>query len=205
MLPFNDNIVKQVDNRSLCAKRYEGVSCSTDAMSGYCTTLPSVVSSYSEKDLLESAWSWVRSPLFAEGYRNRGEKENSSSSFLTDITTCSLSIALLPPSPSSSAAAAATAAATDHDTNALSGEGKGITERESSLTIDTSAPSSTAAAPAVTAAGLLLSWIQQHDTTHPNFKVRYHLLIPHYSTLCPSPICTQNDVCTALICSPLFL
>lgn len=141
-------------------------------MSGYSTTLPSVVSSYSEKDLLESAWSWVRSPLFAEGYRNRGEKENSSSSFLTDITTCSLSIALLPSSPSSAPSPAAAAAATDHDTSALSKEDKGIIERESSLTIDTSAPSSTpAAAPAVTAAGLLLSWIQEHDTTHPNFKV----------------------------------
>lgn len=191
MLTFHHNIVEQVDNRSLCAKRYEGASCSTDAMSGYCTTLPSVVSSYSEKDLLESAWSWVRSPLFAEGYRNRGEKENSSSSFLTDITTCSLSIALLPPS-SSPSSSAATAAATDHDPSALSGEGKGITGRESSLTIDISAPSSTpAAAPAVTAAGLLLSWIQQHDTTHPNFKVHY-LLIPHCTTFCPSP---KESIC----------
>ena len=166
---------------------------------GYCTTLPSVISSYSEKDLLESAWSWVRSPLFAEGYRNRGEKENSSSSFLTDITTCSLSIALLPSSSSAAPPAAAAATATDHDTSALSKEGKGITGRESSLTIDTSAPSYTpTTAPAVTAAGLLLSWIQQHDTTHPNFKVHYLLLIPHSATLYPTSICTLSYFTCAL-------
>ena len=126
--------------------------------------------SYAERDLLESAWSWVRSPLFAEGYRNRGEKENSSSSFLTDITTCSLGVALLPPSSTAATAAAATAVA-GHGTDSVSGEGVGNRERESSLTVTTPASPSVTATVPVTAAGLLLSWIQQHDGTHPNFKV----------------------------------
>lgn len=133
--------------------------------------------SYAERDLLESAWSWVRSPLFAEGYRNRGEKENSSSSFLTDITTCSLGVALLPPST----------AVAGHGTDSVSGEGVGNRERESSLTVTTPASPSVPVPVTVTAAGLLLSWIQQYDGTHPNFKVNSLLtlydtpLYPHHT------------------------
>lgn len=134
----------------------------------HCTALPSVLS-YAERDLLESAWSWVRSPLFAEGYRNRGEKENSSSSFLTDITTCSLGVALLLPPPTTTTATTVTAAG--YGVDSLSGEGVGNRERESSLTVTTPASPSVT----VTAAGLLLSWIQQHDSTHPNFKVNFPL------------------------------
>ena len=152
--------------------------------------------SYAERDLLESAWSWVRSPLFAEGYRNRGEKENSSSSFLTDITTCSLGVALLPPSST-----AATAAVAGHGADSVSGEGVGNRERESSLTVTTPAfPSVTATVP-VTAAGLLLSWIQQHDGTHPNFKVNSLLTLydiplhPHYTyTVIICSLCIGLDI-----------
>jgi hypothetical protein len=150
------------------------------------------VLSYAERDLLESAWSWVRSPLFAEGYRNRGEKENSSS-FLTDITTCSLGVALLPPSSTAATAVAG------HGTVSLSGEGVGNRERESSLTVTTSASPSVPVT--VTAAGLLLSWIQQHDGTHPNFKVNSPLtlydtlLYPHHTyTVIICSLCIGLDI-----------
>ena len=157
--------------------RYECASFSSDTLSEYCTTLPTV-SIYSEKDLLESAWSWVRSSLFAEGYRNRGEKENSSSSFLTDISTCSLGFALR---SFSSATTVTIDAAADVYHSSLSGEGTFNRERGSSLRVATA--ESVPAPATVTAGGLLLSWIQQHDTTHPNFKVDT-FLTPRNTTLC---------------------
>ena len=112
-------IIIQVDNHVLHTHlRVEATSPSESSRPR--TSLPMIKTTQTEHILLESARSWVQSPLFAEGLKNTSEKDNYSF-FLYE----------------------------------LSSQGTSGGVRKNGLS----------------AADLLMTWVERHDNTHPNFKV----------------------------------
>jgi hypothetical protein len=118
-------IMIQVDNHVLHTHlREEATSPSESSRSR--TSLPIIKTNQTEHILLESARSWVQSPLFAEGLKNFSEKDNISF-FVSELSS------------------------------------QGVIEgmKKNGLS----------------AADLLMAWVERHDNTHPNFKVKTTIMI----------------------------
>jgi hypothetical protein len=115
-------VIIQVDNHVLHTHLREEATSSSES-SRPRTSLPLIRTTQTEHILLESARSWVQSPLFAEGLKNFSEKDHFSF-FVSELSS------------------------------------QGVTEgkRKNGLS----------------AADLLMAWVERHDNTHPNFKVNIY-------------------------------
>jgi hypothetical protein len=115
-------MIIQVDNHVLHTHLREEATSSSES-SRPRTSLPMIRTTQTEHILLESARSWVQSPLFAEGLKNFSEKDHFSF-FVSELSS------------------------------------QGVTEgkRKNGLS----------------AADMLMAWVERHDNTHPNFKVHIY-------------------------------